>query len=131
MQVDAWTAQHVPTFAYEFDDDTAPPRYAPIPVATHSSEIQYLFDLPNAPLPGELNAQQAQLSEAMRTAWASFAANGDPSTDTLPWPSFNSDAHGIKLVSPQPQLDTTFATRHHCSFWAEVNEHDVVLKSSP
>lgn len=45
----------MPTFAYEFNDDTAPQRFAPpdaVPaVAAHSSEIQYLFDQPNAPVP--------------------------------------------------------------------------------
>jgi para-nitrobenzyl esterase len=28
LQVDRWTAKRVPTFAYEFDDDTAPPIFA-------------------------------------------------------------------------------------------------------
>lgn len=118
LQVDALTAQHAKTFAFEFDDDTAPPRYAPIPVATHSSEIQYLFDLPNTPIQGQLNADQQQLSHAMQAAWANFAANGDPSTGSLPWPSFNAGGQGVQLVSPQAHLDTGFATRHHCSFWA-------------
>jgi para-nitrobenzyl esterase len=117
-QVDTWTAPHVPTFAYEFDDDNAPPRYAPIPVATHGSEIQYLYALPNAPIPGPLNPTEQQLSRAMQAAWASFAANGDPSTAALPWPSFNSTGNGMQLVAPTPQIDTTFAERHHCSFWA-------------
>jgi para-nitrobenzyl esterase len=118
-QVDAWTARRSPTFAYEFDDDTAPPRYAPIPVATHSSEIQYLFDLPNTPIPGGLNPQQQLLSNAMRGAWESFAAHGNPATTSSYWPSFIPGAHGVQLVLPQPQLDTSFATRHHCSLWAQ------------
>jgi carboxylesterase type B len=54
----------------------------------------------------------------MRAAWANFAANGDPSPAALPWPSFNDDGHGISLVTPQPELDTEFATRHHCALWA-------------
>jgi hypothetical protein len=41
----------VPTFAYELNDDDAPQRFAPpglvSAVATHASEMQYLFDLPN------------------------------------------------------------------------------------
>jgi hypothetical protein len=24
----------------------------------------------------------------------------------------------MQLVAPTPQIDTTFAERHHCSFWA-------------
>jgi carboxylesterase type B len=108
----------VRTFAYEFDDDTAPPRYAPIPVATHSSEIQYLFKLPHTPIAGSLDAKQQRLATAMRVAWASFAADGNPSTSTLHWPGFKASGRGIQLVSPQPQLDTSFNTRHNCSFWA-------------
>jgi para-nitrobenzyl esterase len=40
----------VPTFAYEFNDNNATERFAPLPpAATHSSELQYIFDEPNAP----------------------------------------------------------------------------------
>ena len=73
----------MPTFAYEFNDDAAPARYAPLPVATHTSELPYLFDLPNAPLQVPLNADQQQLAASMRAAWAHFAATGNPSTRAL------------------------------------------------
>jgi para-nitrobenzyl esterase len=120
LQVDTWTAQRVPTFAYEFNDDAAPPRYAPLdpPVATHTSELPYLFDLPNAPLQGALNPDQEALAASMRTAWASFAASGDPSSAALPWPAFDASAQMMSLVPPQPQVETSFATNHHCAFWA-------------
>ena len=61
LQVDRWTSRRVPTFAYQFDDDTAPRIFAGPdfpPIATHSSEIQYLFDQPNAPFAAPLNADQ-------------------------------------------------------------------------
>ena len=62
LQVDRWTSRRAPTFAYQFNDDTAPHRLAPPgalpPIATHSSELQYLFDLPNLPFPGTLNPDQ-------------------------------------------------------------------------
>jgi para-nitrobenzyl esterase len=122
LQVDRWTSRRVPTFAYQFNDDTAPHRLAPPgalpPIATHSSELQYLFDLPNLPFPGTLNTDQEALAVSMRTAWANFAANGDPSSAAIPWPSFNDSAQVLSLESPQPQVDTSFATTHHCSFWA-------------
>jgi para-nitrobenzyl esterase len=43
LQMNTWTSQQVPTFAYEFLDDAAPPRYATLdpPVATHTSELPY------------------------------------------------------------------------------------------
>jgi para-nitrobenzyl esterase len=122
LQVDRWTSTHVPTFGYQFNDDTAPQRYAPPgalpPIATHSSELQYLFDLPNTPVPATLNAGQEALAVSMRTAWANFGASGDPSSAALGWPSFNGGGQVLSLVQPQSQVDTDNAARHHCAFWS-------------
>ena len=121
LQMDKWTSGRVPTFAYEFNDDNAPQRFAPLPpAATHSSETQYLFDLPNAPFPGTLNAGQQALAASMRAAWASFAASGDPASAAVPWPAFGGadSAQMLSLVPPQPEIETDFASSHHCSFWA-------------
>ncbi len=121
LQLDRWTSARVPTFAYEFNDDDAPQRYAPpgavAPVATHSSELQYLFDLPNAPVPGGLDADQEALAAAMRAAWVRFAANGDPSTAAVPWPPVTDGTRVMSLVPPQPEVETDFVARHHCTFW--------------
>ncbi|HEY6396018.1 MAG TPA: carboxylesterase family protein, partial [Solirubrobacteraceae bacterium] len=118
LQVDRWPSVYAPTFGYEFDDANAPERFAPVPGATHSSEIQYIFDQPNAPLPGTFTADQQALATSMRAAWASFAANGDPSTSALAWPSFNRGEQVMSLVPPQPQQWTGFSDAHNCSFWA-------------
>jgi para-nitrobenzyl esterase len=121
LQVDRWTARQVPTFAYEFDDDTAPQLFAGPslpPIATHSSEIQYLFGQPNAPFPATLNPAQEALAASMRAAWANFAAHGDPASAAVPWPSFNTGSDVLSLATPQPQIDTSIGTTHHCSFWA-------------
>jgi para-nitrobenzyl esterase len=122
LQIDRWTSQRVPTFAYEFNDDNAPLRFTPPlagpPVATHGSELQYLFDLPNAPVPGTLNADQQTLAASMRAAWANFAASGNPGSAAVPWPAFGDGAQMLSLVPPQPQAETDFASRHHCAFWA-------------
>jgi len=122
LQVDQWTSRKVPTYAYEFDDGTAPPIFAGPgfpPVATHSSEIQYLFDQPNAKYAQPLDATQEALATKMRTAWVRFAAKGGPASSSVPWPSFNTTSSVLGLASPKPQVDTGFATRHHCGFWAE------------
>jgi para-nitrobenzyl esterase len=116
-QVDTWISQRAPAFAYEFNDDNAPPRLAP-PVATHTSELPYLFDLPNAHIQAPFTTDQETLAANMRSAWASFAASGDPSTASVPWPSFEDNAQVMSLVPPQPQVEADFATNHHCSFWA-------------
>ena len=117
-QQNLWTAAHVPTFAYQFDDDAAPARYGELPLATHTSELPYLMGLPNAPIQEPLSADQEQLARTMREAWARFAASGNPSTGALAWPSFNAAEQALSLRTPAPQLDTDFAVRHQCSFWA-------------
>jgi para-nitrobenzyl esterase len=116
LQVDRWTSRRVPTFAYEFDDLNAPPRFADglPPAATHSSELQYLFDQPNTLLPGTFTAEQQALAQSMRAAWTSFAAHGAPRA----WPPFNGGESVMSLVPPQPQLLTDFADAHHCGFWS-------------
>jgi para-nitrobenzyl esterase len=120
LQVDRWTSERVPTFAYQFNDDNAPERFAPLPpAATHSSELQYIFDEPNAPYAGTLNPDQQVLAAGMRTAWASFAATGDPSTPALAWPSFNQGEPFMSFVPPQPELQTGYSESHHCGFWAD------------
>jgi para-nitrobenzyl esterase len=120
LQVDRWTSRRVPTFAYQFNGDSAPLRYAPASlvgqIATHVSEVQYLFDLPNTPIPATLDAGQEALAAGMRAAWANFAATGDPSTAALPWPSFGDGGQVMSLA--QSQVDTDNASRHHCSFWS-------------
>jgi para-nitrobenzyl esterase len=121
LQVDRWTSRRAPTFAYQFNDDSAPPLFAGPgfpPIATHSSEIQHLFDQPNAPFPATLNPTQEALATKMRTAWANFAADGDPGSAAVPWPSFDAGSHVLSLTTPQPQVDAGFAATHHCAFWA-------------
>jgi para-nitrobenzyl esterase len=123
LQIDQLTSQRAPTYAYEFNDDNAPLRFSPPlippPVATHTSELQYLFDLPNALFPGTLNADQEALAASMRAAWVNFAATGNPASAALPWPAFTTgSARMLSLVPPQPQLETDFTGRHHCAFWA-------------
>ncbi len=123
LQLDLWTSQWVPTFAYEFNDDSAPLRYDPPVtgprVATHKSEWSYLFDLPDAPFQEPFSPGSQALAASMRAAWASFAASGNPSTADVPWPAFDADSmQMLSLVPPRPQVETDFATRHHCAFWA-------------
>ena len=123
LQLDLLTSKYVPTFAYEFNDDNAPLRYDPPVtgprVATHKSEWPYLFDLPDAPFQEPFSPGQQALAASMRAAWASFAASGNPSTADVPWPAFDADSmQMLSLVPPRPQVETDFAARHHCAFWA-------------
>ncbi|HZX08416.1 carboxylesterase/lipase family protein [Kribbella sp.] len=118
QQVTKWTSAH----AYEFNDDTAPFLFAPagaLSVATHGSEMWYLFDLPNAPFPAPLNAQQTALADSMRAAWVKFAATGNPSTAAVPWPASGRNGAVLSLKLPAPQVSTDFAARHHCATFAQ------------
>jgi len=122
LQVDRWTAARVPTYAYQFNDDHAPVNIAPPgalpPLSTHGTELPYLFDQPNAPFPATLTSDQQALAAGMRTAWASFAASGNPSSRALPWPSIGNGTKVLSFVPSQSQVTTDFAAAHHCSFWA-------------
>ena len=85
-------------------------------LATHGAELPYLFDLPNTPV--TLNDAQQALAASMRTAWASFAASGNPSTRALSWPSVGNGTKVLSFVPLQSKVTTDFAAAHHCSFWA-------------
>jgi para-nitrobenzyl esterase len=122
LLLDQAMAQYAPTYAYEFNDENAPSPY-PSPGfaygATHASELQYLFGLP-ASAHGSLSPQQQQLAAAMRQEWTSFARSGVPSATGAPaWPRFTAATQAmLSLVPPEPAAETSFATNHHCAFWA-------------
>ena len=121
--MNSWLTGRVPTYTYEFNDDAAPGRYPPPltqPVATHGSELTYLFDLPDAVYQTPMSADQEALADTMRTAWARFAATGNPSTRALPWPTagVGERTRVISLQTPRPALSTDYAQRHHYAFWA-------------
>ena len=120
FEMDKALAKHVPTFAYEFNDHNAPPRYIPqLGVATHGSEIAYIFDLPAAPDQAPFSPDSAALATSMRSAWASFAASGDPASGSdLRWPSFGNKQRVLSLQAPGSEVIRDFASRHHCAFWA-------------
>jgi para-nitrobenzyl esterase len=116
-------SQHVPTFAYEFNDEDAPQLFLP-PVsfpygAAHASEIQYLFHL-RATVPAPpLAPDQQQLSQAMAAYWTSFARSGSPNGAGTPaWPAYDPSADAmISLAPPAPALETGFAADHRCALW--------------
>jgi para-nitrobenzyl esterase len=124
LQVDRWTAvRGVPTYAYQFNDDNAPLNILPpdkqhLGLSTHGTELPYLFDQPNAPFPVTLTPDQQALAASMRTAWASFAASGNPSSRALSWPSVGNGTKVLSFVPLQSKVTTDFAAAHHCSFWA-------------
>ena len=124
LALDAAASLYVPTYAYDFNDNNAPERFVPMPplptTATHQSELQYLFDLPNA-LPGALTADQETLASSMRASWARFASTGSPATAGQDWPKFDIRHNTVlSLQAPSSKVETNFAAQHHCGFWGAV-----------
>jgi len=119
----ALTAQHVPTFAYEFSDENAPQDFLPFAGfpygAAHASELQYLFGLRAAVPPTPLDAGQQQLANNMVEYWTEFAEKGDPNQPSTPvWPTFSVVADDMQsLVPPVPATEFNFVADHKCAFW--------------
>jgi para-nitrobenzyl esterase len=121
LQVDRWTSTRVPTYAYQFNDDNAPvviARPGEFPaVATHGSELPYLFDQPNTPFPATLDSSQQALAATMRTAWTTFATSANPSARGLAWPPYAHGGKQVSLTTPRSSVDPNASATHHCQFW--------------
>jgi para-nitrobenzyl esterase len=122
LMLDQEMSRYVPTYAYEFNDEHAPAPY-PSPGfpygATHATELQYLFTLPNS-TPGLMTLPQRRLAAAMKQEWTGFAKSGVPSASGAPaWPGFNAASQTmVSLIPPEPRPETNFAAEHRCAFWA-------------
>ncbi len=112
------------TYAYEFNDENAPPQPTPAGLsfplgAYHGSEVQYLFDV------GfffEFTPAQQELSQAMVDYWTNFAVSGDPNGGTLPtWSLYQTSVDQFQsLIPPTPVVEPSgsFNTDHICDdFW--------------
>ena len=115
---------HVPTYAFEFNDEDAPQRFLP-PVsfpygAYHAAEVQYLFDSPSRVPSEPLDQDQQQLAAAMVDYWTTFARTGQPNRPGRRfWPRFRADSERVlSLDTPARAVETDFAADHHCDFWA-------------
>jgi para-nitrobenzyl esterase len=121
-------SKFVPTYAYEFNDENAPPPQSAFggaltfPLgAYHTAELQYLFigsffGLPTA----LLSSEQQRLSNAMVGYWTQFAKTGDPNSPGAPaWSPYDATADQFQsLLPPAPTVESNFAAAHQCStFW--------------
>jgi len=112
---------YTPTYAYEFNARSVklaalPPVSFPYG-ATHTVELQFLFDLPRA----ELTAEEQRLAVTMQRYWGQFADTSVPSLG-LPaqptWLPYTVLAPTLQsLEAPMPSIALDFSRRHHCSFW--------------
>ncbi|MGE0820716.1 MAG: carboxylesterase/lipase family protein [Candidatus Binatia bacterium] len=118
-------SQHVPTYAYEFNDENTPISLsfglapATFPLGSyHGAELLYLFNFTVTPA---LSPEQQQLSDAMISYWSQFARTGDPNVVGTPaWFPYNAVTDQFQsLVPPTPTVEFNFDAAHQCSsFWA-------------
>lgn len=105
-----------PLFAYEFADAGAPSPFAALGPdladgVTHGAEIPSLFDLRPGP---PLTADRQATATGLVTAWARFAATGDPG-----WPAW-SGTGPIRTFTESGATDrpaAEYAADHHCALW--------------
>jgi para-nitrobenzyl esterase len=118
--VDQIPSAQISTFAYEFNDTSAPELFLP-PVsfsygATHASELLYLFTLLRG---GQLDKAQQKLSKDMIRYWTRFAKSGNPNSSSIPfWRHYDATTDQFQsLVAPSPMAEFQFARDHKCDFW--------------
>jgi len=127
-KVDQALSKLVPTYAYEFNDENAPPAQSAFgglltfPLgAYHSSELQYLFPgIDVFGLPTTLSSQQMELSDAMVSYWTQFAKKEDPNSSGEPlWSPYSPSTDEFQsLIPPAPVVESHFDSSHQCStFW--------------
>jgi para-nitrobenzyl esterase len=114
----------VPTYAYEFNDETAPAFFSPLSFPqgdSHFIEVQYLFGLETLGITPTFKSDQQALSAAMIRYWTQFAKTGNPNSTGAPvWSQYSLGGSMESLVASTPvsELDTSFDTDHKCSgFW--------------
>jgi para-nitrobenzyl esterase len=106
-------------YSYEFNDRTASAAFPGISFAMgayHTSELQYLFDLPGRP--ARTAAQQA-VADSIVGAWSRFAKSGNPNPVATPdaWPVLGAaeSVQSFDATGPTVVPDATFSATHRCT----------------
>ena len=144
--VDELWSKWVPVYEYEFDDQTAPYYFPPLPgfkpLAAHTIDIQFLFQNWHGSLlgvnhPSTLTRQETTLSDELVAAWTNFASTGNPNrTGNSPWPQFTAAAGAPAVLSENvPSLSTftlaQWSTNHNCTFWTGNTLNGGILRFQP
>ncbi|HEU0221659.1 MAG TPA: carboxylesterase family protein [Paracoccaceae bacterium] len=119
-----WISQHMPVYAYEFADRTAPSYLEPttFPLgAAHTYEIPYLFEgfHGGAGIPTKLNPLQARLSAKMIEYWAGASKAGERTGE---WPAYDPARDNYMFLAlPAPMMtEGRFSAFHNCDFWDQL-----------
>jgi para-nitrobenzyl esterase len=121
-------SKFVTTYAYEFNDENAPPAQSSFgglltfPLgAYHTAELQYLFkNFDFFGIFSPLSNKQKKLSAAMISYWTQFAKTRDPnSPGRATWHPYSASNDEFQsLIPPVPMAEHNFDSAHHCStFW--------------
>jgi len=128
-KADQLLSKFVPTYAYEFNDESAPPPQSAFgglltfPLgAYHTAELLYLFEGNSlvVVVKGTLSPKQERLSAAMISFWTQFAKTGNPNSSAEPaWSSYSASTDEfLSLIPPTPVVESNFDADHQCStFW--------------
>jgi para-nitrobenzyl esterase len=125
VPVIAALAKWTPTYAYEFRDETSPPRpYMTAPpsfpiAAGHTSDVPYVWQSETI---APLNPTQMALARIMLGYWSRFAARGDPNGAPMPdWPRYDAQTPrriGFLAAGRTEQISAdAYAQEHHCALW--------------
>jgi para-nitrobenzyl esterase len=118
-------AKWAPTFAYEFRDETSPPRpYMNVPPsfpigAGHTSDVPYVWQSETV---APLTPTQMGLARIMLGFWSNFAAAGDPNGAPLPeWPRYDAQTPrriGFLTGGRTEEISAdAYSQEHHCALW--------------
>jgi para-nitrobenzyl esterase len=113
-------SNYVTVYAYEFDDESAPSPFPPLPYslgAYHGSDVQYFFNRMGVAAP--FTQDQQKLSQAMVSYWTQFAKTGNPNSAGRPvWSPYDASTDlRQSFVPPVPGVTPGFAADHSCGFW--------------
>ena len=125
---DQLLSKFVTTYAYEFNDENAPPPQSEFPWLTfpmgayHSADLLYLFKNNSyfAFGGGTLSPTQVRLSDAMISYWTQFAKSGNPNSAGQPvWSPYSALTDEFQsFIPPTPAVESNFDASHQCStFW--------------
>jgi para-nitrobenzyl esterase len=122
---DQLLSKFVKTYAYEFNDENAPPGTVPgvtFPLgAFHGAEVLYLMSVKGDDFP--FTTDQQTLSHSMISYWTQFAKTLDPNSSGEPaWSPYSKSIDEFQsLVPPTPMVESNFTAFHMCtSFWEKI-----------
>jgi para-nitrobenzyl esterase len=119
----------VATYAYEFRDESSPPRpYMTVPssfkiAAGHTSDVPYVWQSETA---SPLTETQMALSRIMLAFWSQFAGAGDPNAAGLPaWPRYDPETRPrigfLEGGKTEMISGDGYSREHNCGLWDQLH----------